>query len=404
MIAEIHHKSVNVDSEDQLTGNVFGALRYLPYSVGRRIIIDSVVPASVSTFLEQALPLDISGEWGRNVYFWRHYPDSRTEPDIVMELGQVAILIEVKFNSGLSGNDQLIREAELLKRNYLKKRKALILLAREESAIDIFNNNISIMPPNVSFGYTTWQRLLDTFCRHSTDNLICKDLSELLNQKEFSGFRGFSMMNKETIKAFCTVREAHKNVCKFISHCIKIAKEKGEFVVAPMTGNNTFLRWNSDKDSNAWSYSDFIVVFQRCNDTKLKNGYCNGALYVLEINFESEYFEVPTVNIARYDYDNIAKNWSDYSISPSDHWVFYDPMYTGIIDFPEYKSGEMYYGEANEPLARYWGLKRVRGFEIPLSEITVDNSYEKVFGTFKKLAQEKYLNSTTDSTLKEVEL
>ncbi|KUO63546.1 MAG: hypothetical protein APF84_00140 [Gracilibacter sp. BRH_c7a] len=30
MIAEIYHKSVDTGSEDQLTGNVFGTLRYLP--------------------------------------------------------------------------------------------------------------------------------------------------------------------------------------------------------------------------------------------------------------------------------------------------------------------------------------------------------------------------------------
>lgn len=41
MIAEIMHKNVDIDSEDQLTGNVLGALRYLPYSVARQIIIES---------------------------------------------------------------------------------------------------------------------------------------------------------------------------------------------------------------------------------------------------------------------------------------------------------------------------------------------------------------------------
>jgi len=44
MIAEIYHKSVDAGSEDQLTGNVFGALRYLPYAVVRQIIVNSVIP------------------------------------------------------------------------------------------------------------------------------------------------------------------------------------------------------------------------------------------------------------------------------------------------------------------------------------------------------------------------
>lgn len=385
MIAEIYHKSVDTGSEDQLTGNVFGALRYLPYSVVRQIIINSVIPAAASALLEQFLPSEISDEWGRNLYFWRRYAGSQTEPDIVLELGQAVILFEVKYNSDLSGDDQLIREAELLLRNYPNKVKFLILLAREESAIAIFNEQKTNIPPEVSFGYITWQGLFDSICKNTTNSLICDDLSALLNEKGFGGFRGFGMMNEETIKAFQTVRKAHKNVQEFISRCIALAEEKGEFELAPMTGNNTFLRWSSDRDSNAWLYYSFFVIFQRCQDAKLKNGYRDGALYVLELNFID--FEIPKANIARYDYDNIAKNWSTNPISPSDHWIFYDPMYTGVIEYPEYEPDEMYCGEVDEPLARYWGLKRVLGYEIPLSEITADNAYEKIFGTFKELTK-----------------
>jgi hypothetical protein len=385
MIAEIYHKSVDVGSEDQLTGNVFGALRYLSYSIFRQIIIKSIIPAATSKSLQQSIPSEISDEWGRNLYFWQHFPCSQTEPDIVIELGQAVILIEVKYNSDLSGDDQLIREAELLLKNCPNKKKFLILLAREESAIAIFNEQKTNIPVEVSFGYMTWQSLLDSICRNKTDSLIFDDLSTLLNEKGFGGFRGFDMMNEETINAFQTVRKAHKNVQEFISRCIALAEEKGEFELAPMTGNNTFLRWSSDRDSNAWSYYSFIVVFQRRLDAKLKNGYRNGALYVLELNFID--FEIPIANVARYDYDNIAKNWSTSPISPSDHWILYQPMYNGLIEFPEYESGEIYYGETTEPLERHWGLKRIMGYEVPLSEITADNAYEKIFGVFKELAK-----------------
>lgn len=197
------------------------------------------------------------------------------------------------------------------------------------------------------------------------------------------------MMNEETIKAFTLVHDAHKSVQEFISRCISLAEEKGEFEIAPMTGSNTFLRWNSDKNANAWSYTDFIITFQQCSDAKLQNGYRNGALYILEINFDSDWFVIPTANIARYDYDNIANNWSSGPISPSDHWIFYDPLYNGVIEYPEYGSGEMYCGEADEPLTRYWGLKRVMGYEMPLSEITAENVYQKIFGTFKVLSKRK---------------
>ncbi len=227
----------------------------------------SILPASASTLLDRLLSSEINGEWGRNVHFWQHCSTSQTEPDIVIELEQVVILIEVKFNSKLSGNDQLIREAELLTRNYPGKEKILILLAREESALTIFNDQKSNIPADISFGYITWQRLFDIFDKNKANSLICGDLAELLDEKGFGGFRGFNGMNEETIRAFRTVHEVHQNVQEFISHCIALANQKGEFEVAPMTGNNTFLRWNSDRDSNAWSYSDFIVIFQRCCDT-----------------------------------------------------------------------------------------------------------------------------------------
>lgn len=359
----------------------------MPYSLARQIIVDSFLPATANSFLEQSLPIEINDEWGRNVYFWRHYAGSQTEPDVIMELENAVILIEVKYNSNLSGHDQLIREAELLLRNYPDKVKFLILLAREESAIAIFNKHKTNIPKEVSFGYITWQRLFDAICKNKENSVICDDLSLLLDEKGFAGFRGFSLMNEETIKAFRVVQETHKNVQEFISRCITLAEEKGEFELAPMTGNNTFLRWSSDRDSNAWLYYSLIVVFQRRQDTKLKNGYRNGALYVLELNFAD--FNIPMANVARYDYANIAKNWSANPISPSDHWIFYDPMYTGIIEFPEYESGEMYYGAVDEPLARYWGLKRVMGYEIFLSEITDNNVYEKIFGTFKELSKHK---------------
>lgn len=59
----------------------------------------------------------------------------------------------------------------------------------------------------------------------------------------------------------------------------------------------------------------------------------------------------------------------------------------GLIEFPGYEPGEMYCGEFAEPLERYWRLKRIMGYEVPLSEITANNAYEKIFVTFKKSAK-----------------
>ncbi|MGI5971346.1 MAG: hypothetical protein ACOX7P_06480 [Oscillospiraceae bacterium] len=66
MIAEIHNKNVETGSEDQLTGDVFGALRYLPYPVARRIIVKSVFPANITERLLKALPSETDAGWGRS--------------------------------------------------------------------------------------------------------------------------------------------------------------------------------------------------------------------------------------------------------------------------------------------------------------------------------------------------
>jgi hypothetical protein len=332
--------------------------------------------------IESLLPRHIDGEWGDKVHFWPYDSTTRTEPDVIIEFEDVVILIEVKYNSGLSGDDQLDREAELLLHNYKDKKKYLFFLAREDSAIAIYKEHKDNITKDVSFGYITWQQLLDSI--QDNESLICRDLRKLLLEKGFGGFRGFTKMNEKTIKAFRTVSETHNTVQEFISRCIALADENGEFELAPMTGNNTFLRWNSDRDATGWAFSDFIVVFQRCSDKKLSNNYRDGALYVLDLNFE--WYDVPTANIARYDYDNIGENWASTPISPSEHRIFYDPLYRDIPNFSDTEIGELYCGEAEEPLDRYWGLKRIIGYEIPLSEITTSNVYEKVFGTFKVLS------------------
>lgn len=61
------------------------------------------------------------------------------------------------------------------------------------------------------------------------------------------------MMNKDTMAAFKTVREGHKDVEKFISRCIEFMEVKKEFLLALRTSSIKFLRWNTDKDYRGWS-------------------------------------------------------------------------------------------------------------------------------------------------------
>ncbi len=62
-------------------------------------------------------------------------------------------------------------------------------------------------------------------------------------------------------------------------------------------------------------------------------------------------------------------------------------MYNGLIEFPEYEPGEMYCGEVTEPIGKYWGLKRIMGYEVPLSGITADNAYEKNLWCIQRISK-----------------
>ncbi|MCL1904316.1 MAG: hypothetical protein FWF94_07855 [Oscillospiraceae bacterium] len=222
MIAEINGKISRTGSnlsdrlEDQLTGNFFGSLRYLPFEHGIKTILqNSVYPKSTLDCLPSHLY-----EWHNRILFWESF--ERTEPDVIIELDDVVILIEVKLHSGLSSDDnpdeillqsdeqklesrnQLARESRLLIKQYPQcKKKFLILLAPEDSAAEIYRNiknreknGERIIEDGVDFGYITWQKTLIELSNLSIDNafqkLVVQDLTSLLRQKGFERFDGFN--------------------------------------------------------------------------------------------------------------------------------------------------------------------------------------------------------------------
>jgi len=387
MIAEIKHKVVNRNSEDQLTGNVFGALRYLPYSIVRKILKNSIEPSNIGEILPEENLFDKNDLCGEYVDFWPHYYPSRTEPDVVLNFGDVVVMIEVKYFSGESGDSQLIHEAELLMSQFGgAKDRILLLIAPADMAYGIYHkrkDEIICKFPNIKFGYIAWQRFLKSISKYSVSSLICSDIADLLQEKGFDGFKGFDMMNVEMMTVFKTVRDAHKNVEMFISRCIELSEFKKEFKLAPMTGNVKFLRWNTDKDYRGWSYLSFIVVFQSVKDKKIQSSdWRNGSLYVLQISFEYDIYDEPFANITRFDYDSID-DWTP--LSPSEHWAFYDPLFCNLIDYKQVEN--KYSGHPEAPLDKYYDLKSVIGYELPLSKITTDNVYEQIFGRFRELRQ-----------------
>lgn len=219
MIAEIYGKVSSTNSnlterlEDELTGNFFGNMRYISFNKGlKQILKNCIYPVELSNLFD-----GINAEaWSDHIYFWPR--EIEAEPDVLLDFDEMAIVVEVKFLSGLSSDDdvdnsiandrqereessnQLDREARLLARITGDKAKLLILLAPEASAYEIYANvKQRKLLDKVSFGCVTWQKILDELSELETSNpfekTIISDLIALLKRKGFERFRNFNMDN-----------------------------------------------------------------------------------------------------------------------------------------------------------------------------------------------------------------
>jgi hypothetical protein len=209
MIAEIKGKiSENTSlvierSEDELTGNFFGCMRYLPFERGlKQILLSCVRSCNIAAILEKSQPQC----WPEDVSFWdKHRIDKSAdssrfiEPDVMIHLSDVVILIEVKLYSGRSSDKQLIKEAEMLKNSANGKTPLLLFLACEPDGQIIYNEDNAEIKSigGVQFGYMSWQSILSKLnsvrddITNNCERQIIVDLIELLSRKNLERFSGF---------------------------------------------------------------------------------------------------------------------------------------------------------------------------------------------------------------------
>jgi len=201
MIAEIAGKTTREAdrAEDELTGNFFGSLRYIPFNKGLKRILKSCLAPNK---FDKIIDLIDAGEWSESIHFWQQQK-YEGEPDILLDFDDVIILIEVKYNSGLSPG-QLERYEKLLNRIANGKETLIILLAREEEAGMSYDELVTDKEQSLlnvtPFGYMTWQKVYDTINTLREDGnlnqfekLIMSDIYDLLGKKGFEGFRNFDV-------------------------------------------------------------------------------------------------------------------------------------------------------------------------------------------------------------------
>ena len=214
MIAEIKGKvnkqNTNLTElrEDELTGNFFGNMRYIPFTKGlKKILKNAIRPVELQNMINE---IDVS-YWDDKIFLWEKIRenDNITELDVRMDFSSIIIGIEVKYRSGLSSEDkesdesisaensfnQLSREARILRLVGAHKKKLLLLLADDLACAETIQG-IKIID-GVQLGYISWQEALIQLKGltklNNFEQLIVADIIELLEKKGFLRFSGFEM-------------------------------------------------------------------------------------------------------------------------------------------------------------------------------------------------------------------
>lgn len=214
MIAEIYHKISSTGSnlserlEDELTGNYFGNLRYIPFYRGIGKILATYAQDDGGQ-LKSIFSQVQTEEW--NTEFWKKSDLGYGEIDCYMnQIENISLGIEVKYHSDLSTDNQLEREANMLHEWGGKDTKVLLFVApRKDYCQSIYNvNKAKEAMTGIHFGYLTWEDALLGLDKVETENsfeeLIVNDIKDLLIGKGFAGFHGF-LIPKE-------LREIDENV------------------------------------------------------------------------------------------------------------------------------------------------------------------------------------------------
>lgn len=209
--------------EDNLTGNFFGALRYIPFNFAmKKILMNGVYPREIADEFEK-----INVEfWNDNIKFWPY--DIEGEIDALLEFEDTVIGIEVKYLSGLSSDDdmgtseqaavsfetekensinQLARESRIVTKNGEAKSKILLFIASGAACREVYDDVTGRTPPiiedGVLLGYLSWQTILEELKKLNHDNpyyqIITNDLISLLTKKGFESFKDMLVSMDELI-------------------------------------------------------------------------------------------------------------------------------------------------------------------------------------------------------------
>jgi hypothetical protein len=205
---KIRGNSSYLNSEDVLTGVVFGNLRYFK---NRDILINFLNEATDINKKKLRLPDNIK----LNVNFWeKHFNDETrkyNETDITLSNEKYMIIIECKYHSQLGEeyeieegrvknySNQLIRYSKiLLDEKYKETEKIVIYLTMDKSIPkDILIKSRNDIDKNIKLYWLSWNKLYLTFSKYNINNLdeneitLFNDLNDFLAKRDLITFGKF---------------------------------------------------------------------------------------------------------------------------------------------------------------------------------------------------------------------
>ena len=222
MISEIKGKISQTGSnltnrlEDKLTGDFFGAIRYLPFEDGLKGLLSQVEFAREKDIEEWNKMLSTQIGYAVKYTFWPSHP--KGEIDLLIEFGNVIIGIEVKYMSGISSEDeqtqnepmnyeesvhQLSRYSEMLE-DRASNRKAYLIFLAPYSIQQNVKKSLDVkyqISPFVTVGFVNWEDLHTEIVQRSqlakpgVQQLILTDTEQLLRVKRLVRYSGFTNKN-----------------------------------------------------------------------------------------------------------------------------------------------------------------------------------------------------------------
>ena len=331
--------------EDKLTGDFFGTLRYMDFCDGLQPILCGALHKSEKhqeetqtavQLIEKVNCTNIRDE--EHIKFWPKH--DLGELDVLLEFDNCCIGIEVKLNSGLSSDDQLIREAEILCDLAKDKAKILLFIAGHESCVSVYRAYKAVIrKQGVCFVFASWEDILQSMKDllnggngskyTSGQRLMISDLVKLLTRKEFDTFlsmtngisdrpdqliekKGYFMVdnNKDYTtnykNAAYVVFMTYKNVQK-LREAIKSESEKKDC-------EYTFIKNQNKNKEKGYEYpaagmvNDFWWLFRKEANT----GNEDTSLYAVNIfltNTNEADPSDPTFRVLRYTFSKaVSKN------------------------------------------------------------------------------------------------